>query len=67
MGAHQRTAAGREGHVGVTARDNRYLVDVLQRVGQHPASRAGELTLRNWKALFADQPLRSDVYRAAAT
>jgi len=30
-----------------------YLVDVLQRVGQHPASRVDELTPRRWKALFA--------------
>ena len=44
-----------------------YLVDVLQRVGQHPASRVGELTPRNWKMLFADQPLRSDLYRTAAS
>jgi transposase len=43
-----------------------YLVDVLQRVGQHPASRAGELTPRNWKATFADKPLRSDLHAACA-
>jgi transposase len=40
-----------------------YLVDVLQRVGKHPASRVADLTPRNWKALFADQPLRSDLHR----
>ena len=28
-----------------------YLVDVLQRVGQHPASHTHELTLRLWKQL----------------
>ena len=39
-----------------------YLVDVLQRVGQHPASRVAELTPRQWKQHFADQPLRSDLY-----
>lgn len=39
-----------------------YLIDVLQRVDDHPASRVDELTPRNWKAHFADQPLRSDVY-----
>ena len=39
-----------------------YLVDVLQRVGQHPASRTHELTPRMWKQLFADSPLRSDLY-----
>jgi transposase len=38
-----------------------YLVDVLQRVGEHPMSRVEELTPRRWKALFADHPLRSDV------
>ena len=37
---------------------------VLQRVGEHPASHAVELTPRVWKTLFADDPLRSDVDRA---
>ena len=36
-----------------------YLVDVLQRVGQHPASKVHELTPRLWKTLFAHAPLRS--------
>jgi transposase len=40
-----------------------YLVDVLQRVGQHPASRAHELTPRIWKQLFADNPLRSPLHQ----
>ena len=40
-----------------------YLVDVLQRVGQHPASLAIELTPREWKVRFADNPLRSDLER----
>ena len=40
-----------------------YLVDVLQRVGQHPASRVEELTPRRWKECFADDPLRSDLDR----
>ena len=39
-----------------------YLVDVLQRVGQHPASRVHELTPRLWKTLFADNPLRSPLH-----
>lgn len=39
-----------------------YLVDVLQRVGQHPASRVAELTPRNWKQHFAANPMRSDLY-----
>jgi len=43
-----------------------YFVDVLQRVGQHPASRVDELTPRHWKRLFAEAPLRSDLHRAAA-
>ena len=33
-----------------------YLVDVLQRVGQHPANRVAELTPRQWKYNFADRP-----------
>jgi transposase len=36
-----------------------YLVDVLQRISQHPASRVVELTPRVWKATFADKPLCS--------
>jgi hypothetical protein len=39
-----------------------YLIDVLQRVSQHPASRVAELTPRLWKTLFADHPLRSIAY-----
>ncbi len=39
-----------------------YLVDVLQRVGSHPASRVHELTPRLWKQHFAANPLRSDLY-----
>lgn len=41
-----------------------YLVDVLQRVSQHPASRVHELTPRRWKQHFADNPLRSALHRA---
>ena len=43
-----------------------YLVDVLQRVGQHPASRVAELTPRLWKQHFAAAPLRSDLHRSVA-
>ncbi len=43
-----------------------YLVDVLQRVGQHPASRVHELTPRLWKPLFAENPLRSPLHRLRA-
>jgi len=39
-----------------------YLVDVLQRVGQHPATRVAELTPRLWKERFAAEPLRSDMH-----
>jgi len=40
-----------------------YLVDVLQRVGQHPAKDVAQLTPRLWKEHFAGNPLRSDLYR----
>ncbi len=40
-----------------------YLIDVLQRVGQHPASLVEQLTPRAWKTLFAKNPLRSDLYQ----
>lgn len=43
-----------------------YLIDVLQRVSEHPADRVEELTPRRWKELFADAPLRSDLYRHPA-
>lgn len=36
-----------------------YLVDVLQRVGEHPDSRVVELTPREWKTRFADHPMKS--------
>jgi transposase len=39
-----------------------YFVDVLQRVGQHPASQVHQLTPRLWKALYAGNPLRSDLH-----
>lgn len=40
-----------------------YLVDVLQRVSTHPASKIIELTPRVWKKKFGDNPLRSDLDR----
>jgi transposase len=40
-----------------------YLVDVLQRVSEHPASRVAELTPRLWKQHFAANPLHSDLDR----
>ena len=36
-----------------------YLVDVLQRISEHPAKRVRELTPRMWKSLFAHDPLPS--------
>lgn len=39
-----------------------YLVDVLQRVGAHPAARVAELTPRLWKQHFAASPLRSALH-----
>ena len=38
-----------------------YLVDVLQRVSMHPASKVEELTPRIWKEKFADNFLTSDL------
>jgi len=40
-----------------------YLVDVLQRISQHPASKTIELTPRVWKEKFADVILKSDLDR----
>jgi transposase len=40
-----------------------YLVDVLQRINQHPASRLRELTPRVWAECFGNDPLRSDLAR----
>ena len=42
-----------------------YLVDVLLRINTHPAKRVAELTPRLWKQHFADNPLRSDLYKIA--
>ncbi|EQD49632.1 transposase [mine drainage metagenome] len=41
-----------------------YLVDVLQRVGQHPASRVAELTPRQWKK---QHPMSNVLKLAAVT
>lgn len=43
-----------------------YLVDVLQRVGQHPAADVAQLTPRLWKQHFGKAPLRSDISRRVA-
>jgi transposase len=39
-----------------------YLVDVLQRISEHPASRVAELTPRLWKEHFAAHPMRSEIH-----
>jgi hypothetical protein len=39
-----------------------YLVDVLQRISEHPANRVADLTPRLWKQYFAANPLRSDIH-----
>jgi transposase len=41
-----------------------YLVDVLQRIALHPARDVEQLTPRQWKTRFADQPLYSDLQYA---
>jgi transposase len=43
-----------------------YLVDVLQRVGEHPASQVHLLTPRHWKQHFAANPLRSALHNLPA-
>jgi transposase len=43
-----------------------YLVDVLQRISEHRASRVAELTPRLWKKHFAASPLRSALHSFAA-
>jgi transposase len=39
-----------------------YFVDVLQHVGQHPASLVHQLTPRIWKQMFVANPLRPDLH-----
>ena len=38
-----------------------YLVDVLQRISEHPASQVIDLTPRLWKAKFSHDPMKSDL------
>jgi len=38
-----------------------YLVDVLQRISEHPASQVGDLTPRVWKEKFSHIPMKSDL------
>ena len=38
-----------------------YLVDVMQRISEHPASRVIELTPREWKTRFSSAPMKSDL------
>jgi len=44
-----------------------YLVDVLQRVDTHPASKVHELTPRVWKEKFGDNLLRSELFLNTGT
>jgi transposase len=44
-----------------------YLVEVLQRLGVHPASKVAELTPRLWKQHFAANPLQSALHTAPST
>jgi transposase len=39
-----------------------YVVDVLLRIGQHPASQVHQLTPRLWKQLLSDNLLCSDLH-----
>jgi transposase len=41
----------------------RYLTDVLERVSYHLTSKVEELTPRVWKEKFADEPMRSVIYK----
>jgi IS66 C-terminal element len=43
-----------------------YLVDVLQRISEHPNSKIEELTPRRWKELFASNPMRSALHQTLA-
>ena len=43
-----------------------YLVDVLQCVSQYPASLVAQLTPRIRKQMFANNPLRSELYEINA-
>lgn len=38
-----------------------YLVDVLSRISEHPASRVIALTPRVWKTRFSSNPMKSDL------
>ena len=40
-----------------------YLVDVLQRINEHPASAVHELTPKRWRERFGQNPMRSDLDR----
>ena len=42
-----------------------YVVDILQRISEQPASRVAELTPRLWKQRFAANPLRSALHSLA--
>lgn len=44
-----------------------YLMDVLMRISEYPASQVQDLIPRRWKPLFADKPLRSDLFGGLGT
>ena len=44
-----------------------YLMDVLQRIGRHPAKDVIDLMPRVWKEKFGDDPLKSDLVRIGNT
>jgi len=37
------------------------MVDVLQRISEHPARQVAELTPRVWKTKFSHDPMKSDL------
>jgi len=43
-----------------------YLVDVLQRISMHPASKVEDLTPSIWKEKFGDNFLTSDLHKWGA-
>lgn len=60
----RRHHAGPDRHLPAAEdRSVHYLVDVLPRVDERPASRAEELTPRRWKTLFAGNPPRSTIHQ----
>ena len=63
-----RTVSYRRGvKLNFTALESQWkTLTVLQRVGQHAAARAAELTPRQWKLRYADNPPRSALHTLVA-